>query len=230
MHKTRNTVLPILVGLFVLPAFLTADIVKSGLGGNIPDNNAGGVSFSAEVAEDEMVEGVLLQLNGFNHTWVGDLVITLTGPDGSVATIMNRTGTGFLNDSSNLTAFTQSGPPSAYIFDDDATGDWWAEAALGGTNYEMRPGPYRPSDDSGLFASMNAQFANKSSQGTWTLTVSDNLGGDTGALETWDLTLITSEVVPEPGTTLLLASCVGCLVLVRRKRRTIVDYQRHDTF
>lgn len=224
MQKPRNAFLAILVNLLVLPAFLTADIVNSGLlGGSIPDANPGGVSFTVDVTENETVEGVQLQLNGFDHTWVGDLVITLTGPDGSVATVINRTGTGFLNDSSNLSAVDPNGGESAYIFEDSATGDWWAEAASGDTNYVMQSGPYQASDASGQFASMNAHFANKSSQGTWTLTVSDNLGGDTGGFETWDLTLRTSEVVPEPGTALLLASCFGYFALLRRKRRTIVD-------
>ena len=57
----------------------------------IPDNNPTGVSFSISVASNIDVESIELILQG-NHTYMGDLAITITSPDGTVSNLLNLTG------------------------------------------------------------------------------------------------------------------------------------------
>ena len=82
------------------------------------------------------------------HTWIGDLIVTLTSPSGTVATLHNRAGGNAddINETFNSSAFNG----------EVATGDW-------------------------------------------TLTVSDNVGSDTGTLNVWALNITgIGEVSPQP--------------------------------
>ncbi|MGI9413263.1 MAG: S8 family serine peptidase, partial [Hyphomicrobiales bacterium] len=58
---------------------------------NVPDNNTNGVSISLNVGTSIQIEAVELDLTG-SHSFVGDLVITLTSPDGTVSTLLDTVG------------------------------------------------------------------------------------------------------------------------------------------
>ncbi len=72
----------------------STDIVSAGAA--VPDNNAAGVNFTFlnSVAYD--LERVALEIDwSVAHSWVGDLIVTLTSPDGTVSTLLDRIGTAF---------------------------------------------------------------------------------------------------------------------------------------
>ncbi|TKB26197.1 M6 family metalloprotease domain-containing protein [Desulfopila sp. IMCC35006] len=59
----------------------------------IPDNNPAGVSSTISIGESGMVKQFTLSLD-ITHTYIGDLIVELTGPGGQKAILHNRTGAG----------------------------------------------------------------------------------------------------------------------------------------
>lgn len=132
------------------------------------------------------------------HTWVGDVRTVLTAPNGTSFVIFGQTGlttaSGF-GDSSDLAG--------SYNFNNAATGNWWAEAAARDGSTPLTPGAYRTSQlggagSTGAVTDLNAAFASiPTSNGTWTLTVTDHCNGDTGSVSAASLTLTAGS--PPPG-------------------------------
>ncbi|MDB4769232.1 HYR domain-containing protein, partial [Saprospiraceae bacterium] len=96
------------------------------------------------------------------HTWDGDMDITLISPVGT--TLDLSSGNGSLNDNYTNTVF-QDGAPSITTGTPPFTGTFQAEG--------------------GTFA---ATFAGEDPNGTWTLSVVDNVGGDDGNLNSFEIT------------------------------------------
>ena len=106
------------------------------------------------------------------HPWVGDLTISLTSPSGTTVTLLDRPGVpdssvGCSNNNMQVT------------FDDDAVTELedHCPGSVPWFSGEARP--------VGSLTSLEGEF----SGGEWTLTVSDNSGGDTGTIEAWELRL-----------------------------------------
>ncbi|WP_230773075.1 autotransporter domain-containing protein [Roseiconus lacunae] len=97
----------------------------------------------------------------YNHTFNADLAATVTSPNGTSVQLFDGVG-GATN--------AQNG---GYRFDDDATGSF--PAGFPATNQS-----YQPQQALSAFNGENAQ-------GTWTLTMIDDLGGDIGTLNFWQL-------------------------------------------
>lgn len=98
-----------------------------------------------------------------DHTYVGDLVVSLRSPAGTSVTLLNRPVCG--DNNMDVT------------FDDASSVNLQSHCA--GTT-PWYSGTARPSQPLSAF---NGQ----STAGTWTLTVTDNAGGDSGTLVDWDL-------------------------------------------
>ena len=136
----------------------------------IPDDNPTGVTDSLTVG----ALGSILDLNvaiTATHTWVGDLFFALEHVD---------TGT-------SVTIIDRPGKPASYYgcdgYDIDATLD--DEAA---TPVEDECASTTPSISGSFFPSNPLSgFDGQGMTGTWTLTVSDNAGYDTGTLDRWCL-------------------------------------------
>ncbi|MBX3409903.1 MAG: proprotein convertase P-domain-containing protein, partial [Phycisphaeraceae bacterium] len=146
----------------------------------IPDNNPAGIQSFISFNGGTFTSNTAVCV-GLTHTWVGDLIITIQSPGGTVVTLIDRVGAfvpGF-GDSSNL--------GGVYCFNDSADGDIWAEAALGDTAYVLRSGLYRPARalDGGLPFPSLADFDGENLAGTWILTVSDNAGADLGTVNSF---------------------------------------------
>jgi len=58
---------------------------------NIPDENMIGIQDTIDVNKSGRLEGVQVSLD-ITHTWVGDLEVRLTAPDGNSVLLHNRTG------------------------------------------------------------------------------------------------------------------------------------------
>ncbi|TWT41996.1 Proprotein convertase P-domain protein [Phycisphaerae bacterium RAS1] len=167
----------------VLQAFNSQSVVlhsRCRPGTAIPDNTPTGVSTTITVPDSYAIGDLNVELN-VNHTWQGDVKMTLTGPGGSPTIILvdrpgvPQTTTGFSNDNyGNATTMVP------FVLDDGAATTYDApQVASPGTANVT--GSWRP--DPGPLSAFNGMNAN----GTWTLTVSDHAGGDTGTIVRWAL-------------------------------------------
>jgi MYXO-CTERM domain-containing protein len=199
-------------------ASATSGNVYCGAGGSLVDfGTAPGVATFTINVTDAGVVGTFngLTLTNFTHTWAGDLVATLTLPDATVVSLFDRIGktnatTGF-GDSSDFNG--------NYVIADGGANLWAAAFAApgagaipGGSYYATGSGVGSTTATGPAALNLNALLAGKSITGTWTLTITDFAGGDTGALGEWCLDI---GVVPAPGAMALL----GLAGLAGRRRR-----------
>lgn len=185
------------------------EVVPGTAGPSIPDNSPAGASLSIVVPEDDPACPLIWDLNVdvlIRHTWQGDLTLRLTHVDtGTSVVLMDRpgrttSGFGFSND--NL------GNPSTgarFIFDDEAAAVY--DTGSPGAPVNNPTGLWRPENSLSAYDQL-------AKAGTWTLSVVDSAGGDTGRIEAFSLHFINK--VPEPATLGLLA--IGSLALIRRRR------------
>lgn len=127
----------------------------------IPDLNT--VDVPLFIPDAGAVSDVNVRLR-LNHTFTGDLVVSLIGPDGTTSVLSNRRGSG--GDNFGSGANSCSGAPTT--FDDSA-----ATAISAGT--APFNGSFRP--DSPLSA-----FNGKPTAGIWKLRVSDQAAADVGTI------------------------------------------------
>jgi gliding motility-associated-like protein len=144
----------------------------------IPDNNTTGVSSVFAVTENVDITDLNVDLN-INHTWVGDIIVSLQSPAGTTVVLIDRpgyTGTGFGCSQNNIVA----------TLDDEAANP-----------VETQCSSTPPAAINGTFIPNNAlsAFDGENTLGNWTLIVSDRASGDTGILNSWGLTF-TSEPTP----------------------------------
>lgn len=135
-----------------------------------------------------------------NHSWAGDVTATLLAPNGTSFVIFGRvlstTSTG-AGDNSDLGGL--------YTFNNAAAGNFWNAATAAGATVPIAPGAYRTSQvggaaGGGTLTDLNAAFAGiPTSNGTWTLRLTDGCAADTGSVASASLTL-TGGVTPPTGT------------------------------
>lgn len=148
----------------------------------ITDDSPAGVTSTITVSQPINLTDLQVAV-AIDHTWVGDLVISLTSPGGTTVTLLDQPGV-------PASTFGCSNDNMDVVFSDAASVD--AENACPGTTPWLS-GPVLP-------ASALSAFDGESTLGTWTLTVSDNAAGDTGSIVNWGL-------VPTPG---LQGICTVC--------------------
>lgn len=168
-----------------------------GAGFAIPDSDPTGASSSIVIGDSFSITDLNVTLD-INHSWVGDLIITLSNGSTSVE-LINRPGVpelGSVGYSWNLAG--------VYTFDDGAATSFESIGNGPGTAFNLPSGSYAPENALAAFNGLD-------SAGTWTLTISDNAFLDTGTLNSWSLT-----VVPAPSAVALLG--LGGLVAGRRRR------------
>jgi subtilisin-like proprotein convertase family protein len=105
---------------------------------------------------------------GIDHSWVGDLTMTLRSPSGTTVTLFNRPGG--VNNSGNNFCKT--------VFDDSAVNSI-QNVAVGAAPYT---GTFKP-------ASPLSAFNGENMAGNWTLHVTDNVTIDTGSVRAVSLHL-----------------------------------------
>jgi subtilisin-like proprotein convertase family protein len=129
----------------------------SGLPLNLPDVRSTSVTMS--IGSSIVIQNLAVRLN-VTHTWIGDLLITLRGPSGQTATLINRRG----GSGQNLTDT---------LFSDSAS----TSIANGVAPFT---GVFRPESPLSVFNGTNVR-------GFWTLTISDQAAGNSGRLISWSL-------------------------------------------
>jgi subtilisin-like proprotein convertase family protein len=196
----------------------------------IPDGNdgtstPGTVSRDIVIGTSGFVSDLTVTITGLNHTYVGDLIATLTNINTSTSVnLFNRIGrvaapsygTPF-GDNSNFNG--------TYSFSNTFTGDIWAAAASGGDAFNIPAGNYAPStftaSGSASVAppSSLAPFTGQSLSSTWRLTIADWAGTDTGGFSGWTLAgnATPVPVPPQVVGTALLAGLAAAKKLRNRK-------------
>lgn len=159
----------------------------------IPDNDPTGITSTITVPAGTMGSIIDLDVDlNITHTWTGDLIATLT--KGALSsTLMNQPGRAD-------TGFGCSGANPNIIADDEGTDGTIEDSCVPAAPqaYPVADGRYTP------FTPLTV-FDGDPVAGVYTLTISDNAGGDTGTLESWAL-LIDDGIVAGEGSPNALAS------------------------
>lgn len=164
---------------------------------NDAGTNGGVTTSTITVTDNGLIDTFDYIYLDIDHTWVGDLVIRLDGPGGAGVVLLDRPGvpaSGFGN-SDNLAGI--------YRFE---MGGLAFPEVLGGVGGIVAPDIYAPVDSFD-------RFHNTQKEGVWTLTITDNAGGDTGVLREWGFGVTN---IPAPGALALLG--LGGLAAARRRR------------
>lgn len=155
------------------PDVAIPDNLPAGVNINVPVSGVGTISdlnFSIDQVSGGTCDGTVGDTDcGINHTWVGDVKITITSPGGTTVAVLDRPGV-------PATTFGCSNNNYALITLNDEGGLPPVENACntaGGTNAQFPSGNYSPNNPMSAFDGQNAD-------GTWVINVSDGGGGDTG--------------------------------------------------
>jgi subtilisin-like proprotein convertase family protein len=144
--------------------FQLSNPVGASLEPNVPMTIAdqGSAMSTLQVSQSVSLSDVNVRVQ-INHTYVGDLMVTLRSPAGTTVTLLNRPACG--DNNMNVT------------FDDSSSFNLQSHCAGTTPWYSGVARPYQ------ALSAFNGQ----SSAGTWTLTVSDHAAGDGGTLVDWEL-------------------------------------------
>ncbi|TWT40299.1 hypothetical protein RAS1_40070 [Phycisphaerae bacterium RAS1] len=144
---------------------------------SIPDNVPSGVSDTMNVPDSITIGDVNIGLT-IPHTWVGDLVVSVTH-GATTVTIVDRpgqSGSGFGCSADNY---------NGIVIDDEGVVGIENACADNLTS----PPNYRPNNPLSAFDGQN-------SAGAWVINVSDNAGADLGTLVSWSVIIDTAGVSP----------------------------------
>ncbi len=142
---------------------------SSSAGGNIPDNNPTGATFTMNVTENVTITDLDVNVD-ITHTWVGDVTVTIKSPAGTSATIINRPG-------QPITFYGCNGDNIVATLDDEAASPVENECEA---SIPTIAGAFIPNNPLSI-------FDGETTAGVWEITVSDAVGGDSGALNSWGI-------------------------------------------
>ena len=199
----------------------------------IPENVAAGLNRSINIAEHGRFSELLISVR-VNHSWVGDLVYTLSH-NGTAVKLLDRPGViPFFRDFGDNSNFSQN---RSIFFSDAFTvsaatiGEGCDTGKTVGSGDYTRPDSarcanpdYRPIE--ALSAFTGDVF------GTWTLSVSDNArtydGSYPAQFWSWSLQATLAEPVPEPGSLALVGLALAGSFAARQRKRDRVEDSAHN--
>ncbi len=186
-------------------AFAQSVTYSNGLGSVIPDNNAGGISSTLLIADNfVLADFTSITIVGLQHTWVGDLTVTLSHGGTTVDIIDRVIGSGDrLVGSGGATVGANSNLSGSYTFVTTGGANFGSAAAATGDNSVVSPGvsyatvPVGNTNPSGGVSTANgllSDFAGMNVSGTWTLNISDRRGGNVGSFSGWRFAVFNSDI------------------------------------
>ena len=156
----------------------------------LPDNSPAGIDDSLNISAIGVITAVRVRLEG-QHTWVGDLIFDLTHPDGSPAVrLIDRPGV----------------PASTFGCSNDNFDVWLEDGGADGPVEDQCAGSPPALFGNAIPEQALSAFDGLDTAGNWTLNASDNVGDDTGTLDTWCLELTYQ---PEVTPTFLVSPSAG---------------------
>ncbi|HVV87757.1 MAG TPA: DUF4215 domain-containing protein [Kofleriaceae bacterium] len=132
----------------------------------IPDNNPAGVQTSLHLPLAGGLRALRVGIGRLDHTFLGDVEISLVSPGGAVRRLVNSSN----NAGDNF---------RAALFADAGT------ATVGNSTSAPVHGLFAPVDSLSKRASID--LLNQEASGDWTLALVDTFQGDTGTLDSWTL-------------------------------------------
>ncbi len=159
----------------------------------IPDNDATGVSDTINIGMSFAIADLDVDL-AINHTWVGDLCVTLTH-NATTVTLIQRPGDDLPCDPDNCCGCATDNYD--IVLDDQGTG---GPIETQCTDNLSSPPNYTPELALSAFNGMD-------SAGAWTINVTDGAGLDTGTLVTWSLHITTGQGDSNCAASLCNAAC-----------------------
>ncbi len=180
----------------LLPALAHArPFFGTGAGGNIPDGSGTGFSSTIAISDNDNITAFNnIVITGLNHTWIGDLVATLTH-NGITVDIFDRVG---------RTASTGAGSNGDFTA---TTAQAYTFVASGGTTIpttgNVAPGTYNvfangTAGQSSTATGTFSDFFGRSVAGVWTLSIADLVDTDTGSFASWGFNATTAPPPPPP--------------------------------
>jgi hypothetical protein len=168
-------------------------IAVSGPGGQIADGRGSCTTVmpgpprtsDITIATDHfMINDVTVTLTDLNHTFGGDLIATLQHVESRTSVDLFRR----VEMAPNLECGSRGVFGGTYRFSDSFTGDLWSFPAM---TASLPPGDYFASTTSGTKSLLTGAsgFRGRGVAGTWRLTITDAVMGDTGSLGGWTLRL-----------------------------------------
>jgi subtilisin-like proprotein convertase family protein len=138
----------------------------------IPDIDPAGIEDSIAIDGELLIDDIELLVQ-VNHTWAGDIIVTLEH-NGTSVVVVDRPGLPGIEFGSAADGFN-------VVLDDEGTGGSIEDIPVDDTEPQVTSPPsFVPNEPLSAFVGQDLA-------GTWTLTVSDNQEFDTGMLVSWGL-------------------------------------------
>lgn len=210
----------LLLGLSLAGAMNAAVLTysTSASGPAVPDNDPNGVTFDLVITDNLIIAGgnaLTLDLFNWNHTWIGDLAVTLekVGEAGPVI-VFHRP---WVPASGSAGTDCDFNPNSVYRFSSDAAQNLPQTSC--GDGVSVAAGTYLTTLEDDITNSLlSSAFAGLSTQGTWRLRVADYASGDFQT-RGWGFALnIDAAPVPEPAMALPLFGALAAAYAYRRRK------------
>lgn len=201
------------------------DLPETNFGGALELADSPGLPFSNELVFSQFepgqtltdIDDLLSVCVSMEHSYMGDLAITVTCPNGSVVALHQQGGGGtFLGDAndSDSGGDIQPGTCWDYCWSPNSTQGTWADNSNFGPTPNTIPAPSTPGAQAlepGTYSSAQsmAGLVGCPLNGAWTFTITDLLFADNGAICSWsvnfDPSIIPdlSQFTPELGTSTL---------------------------
>ncbi len=178
------------------------------------------------------IEKVTVRLNGFSHSFLGDLEIAVVGPAGQKFVLMGTAGASFNAENATVT-FDDAAPAGILSTTNLVTGSYKPTTAAGYAAAFPSPAPPGPYQLPGVVgtATLNSVFRGGNPNGTWSLYIHDRALSDIGSLVGgWSISITNSITaqnteaiqIPDSGTGSVYPSSVTVSGLVGSVTGTLV--------
>jgi subtilisin-like proprotein convertase family protein len=164
---------------------VTADYTFNGGSGSIPGTGTSGIAnpYPATINVSGVPAGAIVKevkINGISHTWSDDIDIVLQSPTGTNVILMSDAGGSAIITNVNYTFNDGAAATLA-----DAAGN--ASGTYKPTNFDNADNWPAPGPGAAPTSVTLSTFGNGNQNGTWSLYVFDDAGGDVGSWTTWSI-------------------------------------------